>query len=69
MTQKEMMIKYLRRHRTITTLQAVTKLYILDPQKVIQQLRNEYTISDKWIHKRNVFGKPIKYKKYKLEVK
>ena len=67
MTQKETMIRYLKNHKTITTLEAVTKLFILDPQKVIQQLRNEYTITDKWIHKKNVFGKRVKFKKYILE--
>lgn len=67
MTQKETMIRYLKEHKTITTLEAVTKLFILDPQKIIQQLRVKYNISDEWIHTKNVYGKSVKYKKYKLE--
>lgn len=67
MTQKEMLIKYLKKHKTITTLEAVTKLYILDPQKIIQQLKNDYIINDEWIIKKNRYGKKVKFKKYRLE--
>ena len=67
MTQKETMIRYLKKHKTITTLEAVTKLFILDPQKIIQLLKVDYDISDKWIHTKNIYGKRIKYKKYTLE--
>lgn len=67
MTQKESILKYLRKNGSITTIEAVTQLYILDPQKIIQQLRVEYNISDEWIHAKNVYGKSVKYKKYKLE--
>ena len=69
MTQKETMLRYLKENKTITTLEAVTKLYILDPQKIIQLLKIEYNISDKWIHTKNIYGKKIKYKKYSLEEK
>lgn len=67
MTQKESILKYLRKNGSITTIEAVTQLYILDPQKIIQQLRVKYNISDEWIHTKNVYGKNVKYKKYKLE--
>lgn len=67
MTQKESILKYLRKNGSITTIEAVTQLYILDPQKIIQQLRVKYNISDEWIHTKNVYGKSVKFKKYKLE--
>lgn len=67
MTQEEMMIKYLKKHKTITTLEAVKKLFILDPQGVIRRLREKYNISDKWITKRNIYGQSKSFKKYRLE--
>lgn len=67
MTQKEMMIDYLKKHKTITTIEAVKKLYILDPQKIIQQLRVDYNIVDEWITKKNRYGKLVSFKKYILK--
>lgn len=67
MSQKEQVLKYLKTNKTITTLECMQELDIVDLQKTIQLLRKEYTITDEWIHKTNKFGKKIKYKKYKLE--
>lgn len=66
MTQKQMVIKYLKENGSITTLEAFTKLYICDLQKIIQLLKENYIIKDEWIHKKNMYGKKIKYKKYYL---
>lgn len=66
MTQKEMVLLYLKENGSITTLEGFTKLYICDLQKIIQLLRQEYNIKDEWIHKTNIYGKKIKYKKYML---
>lgn len=66
MTQKDMVKKYLLENKSITTYEAFTKLYICDLQKNIQLLRNEMIISDEWIYKTNIYGKKIKYKKYKI---
>lgn len=67
MTQKEMVLKYLKENGSITTIEAFVKLYICDLQKIIQLLRQEYNIKDSWIHKTNIYGKRIKFKKYYLE--
>lgn len=64
MTQKQMVIKYLNEHGSITTLEAFTQLYICDLQKIIQLLKKDYDISSIWIHKKNIYGKRIKFKKY-----
>ena len=67
MTQKERVLKYLRWHRTITSMECQKKLEIVDLQKAIQLLRQEgYNITDKWISKKGKYGS-VHYKKYKLE--
>ena len=67
MTQKDMILKYMQEHGSITTLEANIKLFIADPQKNIQILRETYDIKDEWIHKKNIYGKPIKYKRYWID--
>lgn len=63
-TQKDLVLEYLKEKGSITTMEAFTELYICDLQKRIQQLRETYDIQDEWIHKKNIYGKPIKYKRY-----
>lgn len=65
--QREQILRYLQEHGSITTLEAFTELYICDLQKNIQILRETYDIKDEWIHKKNIYGKPIKYKRYWIE--
>lgn len=67
LTQKDMILRYLNEKGSITTLEAFTELYICDLQKNIQILRETYDIKDEWIHKKNYYGKPIKYKRYYLD--
>ena len=67
MGQKEMVLRYLKENGSITTLEAFTKLFICDLQKIIQLLRKDYKISDAWIYKRNIYGRRIKFKNYFLE--
>lgn len=51
-SQREIILNYLEKHKTITTYECFTKLEIVDLQKAIQLLRNEgYKITDnrkKW---------------------
>lgn len=65
--QKSQVLRYLEENKSITTLEAFTKLYVCDLQKIIQLLRADHNIKDEWIHKTNIYGKPIKYKKYYIE--
>lgn len=67
LTQKDMILRYLNEKGSITTLEAFTELYICDLQKNIQILRETYDIKDEWIHKKNYYGKPIKYKRYYID--
>jgi len=68
MTQKEQLLKYFREiENNITTLECVQKLYILDLQSVIRDLKSEgYNIMDFWINHTNIFGKPTTFKRYYL---
>lgn len=68
MTQKLRVLAYLEKYGSITSIESYEKLQIVDLQKAIQLLRKEnYKITDKWIHKVNSLGKKIKFKKYTLE--
>jgi hypothetical protein len=62
-TQKERVLDYLRANKTITSLECVYKLQIVDLQKAIQLLRQEgYNITDTWEHSNSAC-----YKRYRLE--
>jgi len=68
MSQKERLLAYLEKNKTITTLESVLELGITDPQHYIMELRNEgYNITDQWINGTNRVGRKIKYKRYRLE--
>jgi len=68
MTQKEMVLDYLRKHGSITTLESMKHLLILDLQSNIRYLRNEgYDITDEYITKKNIYGKKTSFKKYYLK--
>lgn len=65
-TQKEQILEYLKRNKTITTLESVLKLMITDPQHYIMELRREgYKITDRWITNPKT---KKHYKEYRLEV-
>lgn len=68
MTQKEMVLNYLRTHGSITTLECMKKLLILDLQSNIRYLRNEgYNITDEYITRKNIYGKKSSFKRYYLK--
>ena len=68
MKQKEQLLKYFQEiENNITTLECVQKLYILDLQSVIRDLKKEgYNIMDFWINHTNIFGKATSFKRYYL---
>ena len=68
MTQKQMILKYMSENGSITTLESMQRLYILDLQSHIRTLRNEgYNITDEYITKQNIYGRRSRYKRYYLE--
>ena len=68
LSQKARVLRHLEKHKTITSMECYKKLDIVDLQSAIRSLRKEgYSITDKWITKKNIFGRNVHYKKYKLE--
>lgn len=69
MKQVEEVYEYLKKKGSITTLEAFKKLYIMDLQGVIRDLKKNYNvkITDEWLTKVNVLkGRTVRYKKYYL---
>ncbi len=49
-TQEDVVLDYLRQHGTMTTLEAVTKLYVMNPQQRIKNLRKRgYDIETEYV--------------------
>jgi hypothetical protein len=67
MTQKETLLKYLKENESITSLDCVTKLFIIDLQGVVRNLKEDgYTILDKWENRVNLYGQKKRFKRYYL---
>tara|TARA_R100000329_G_scaffold35345_1_gene33204 strand:+ start:2071 stop:2343 length:273 start_codon:yes stop_codon:yes gene_type:complete len=67
MTQKETLLKYLKENGSITSLECVTKLFIIDLQGVVRDLKQDgYTILSHWIKKTNMYGQKKRFKAYYL---
>jgi len=67
MTQKETLLKYLKENESITSIDCVVKLLIIDLQGVIRDLKEDgYTILDKWEKRINLFGEKKRFKRYFL---
>lgn len=65
-TQKDLVLNYLKRNGTITTLECMQYLQVMDLQKIIQLLKEDYQIKDEWIKKTRSDGRKIRFKRYKL---
>lgn len=69
MTQKELIIKYIKDFGSITSYQAYIDLGITQLATRIKELKEQgYSFSYEWISKKNRYGKSVAFKKYKLEV-
>lgn len=63
-SQKERVLDFLVENKTITSLECVYKLSIVDLQHAIMELRKDgINITDEWISNGDT-----RYKRYKLEV-
>lgn len=68
MTHKEEVLLFIKENGSISTLECATELFIVDLQSVIKSLRRDgYKIVYKWVYAVSRYGKPIRYKRYKLE--
>ena len=61
--QKQKILEYLINNKTITSLECVYKLSIVDLQHAIMELRRDgFNITDEWINNGDA-----RFKRYKLE--
>lgn len=62
-TQKERILQYLKDFKTITSLECVYRLSIVDLQHSIMELRKDgYKITDEWVN-----NGEVRFKRYRLE--
>jgi len=67
MTQKKQLIKYFNEHFSITTLECMQKLLILDLQGIIRDLKDDgYRIESFYMSRKNMYGDIKKFKRYYL---
>tara|TARA_R100001440_G_scaffold6406_1_gene13256 strand:+ start:102 stop:371 length:270 start_codon:yes stop_codon:yes gene_type:complete len=67
MTQKEQLLKYFQDHFSITTLECMQKLLILDLQGTIRNLKSDgHRIESFYISKKNMYGDVRTFKRYYL---
>mgnify|MGYP003119332318 FL=1 len=67
MNQKEQLINYLHEHFSITTLECMQKLMILDLQGIIRDLKGDgHRIESFYISRKNMYGDVKKFKRYYL---
>lgn len=68
MNQREQIIKYLNDFGSISDYEAVVDLGILQFGARLKELREQgYTFSSEWVSKKNRYGKPVRFKRYRLE--
>lgn len=70
-TQNDLVLKYLNEHGSITTYESYSKLFVTRLSARIYNLKHKYQVDfeEEWIHSRNIYGQPIRYKKYILKRK
>ena len=67
MNQKEQLINYFYEHFSITTLECMQKLMILDLQGIIRDLKGDgHRIESFYISRKNMYGDVKKFKRYYL---
>lgn len=68
MNQREQILQYIEDFGAITSYQAYIDLGITQLATRVKELKEQgYTFSCEWIRKKNRYGKPVRFKKYKLE--
>lgn len=66
MTQANRVLDYMRKHGSITTLEAFRDLGITRLSRVIFDLKKDYAISSKTESGRNRYGEKTRYSRYYL---
>ncbi len=67
-SQDDIILQYLKKGKSITTFEAFTLFGIVDLQSVVRNIRKKITVKDKWVKSINHLGKPVRFKRYFLEI-
>ena len=68
MKQTERILKYINDFGSITSLQAMQDLGVMRLASRITDLKQAgYEIDSKFVHSKNRYGEPIKYKRYYMK--
>lgn len=67
MNQRQQILKYIEDFGSITSYQAYIDLGITQLATRLKELKEQgYQFRYEWIKKKNRYGKPVRFKKYKL---
>lgn len=68
MTQCELILRYLKKHGSITTYESYSKLFITRlPSRIWDLKKRGYEFDEAWVTKKNIYGKTVSFKKYILK--
>ena len=68
MNQRQQIIRYIEEFGSISDYEAVVELGILQFGARLKELREQgYNFSSEWVNKKNRYGKPVRFKRYRLE--
>lgn len=65
-SQDNIILAYLQKGKTISTMEAFKLFGIVDLQSVIRNIRKTTDVQDKWVKGINQHGEPTRYKQYFL---
>lgn len=65
-SQDNIILAYLQKGKTISTMEAFKLFGIVDLQSVIRNIRKTTDVQDKWVKGTNQYGEPTRYKQYFL---
>lgn len=67
MNQQQLILQYIKDFGSISDYEAVVELGILQFGARLKELKEQgYIFEYEWIHKKNRYGKMVRFKKYKI---
>lgn len=67
MSQCDLILRYLNEHGTITTYESYSKLFITRlPSRIWDLKQKGYEFTERWITKKNIYGRRCQFKEYRL---
>ena len=65
MNQEDLVLRYMKDHKGITSMEAFKYLGVTRLSAKIFELRKKYIIKDIWLESENRYGQKVRFKKYK----